>query len=164
MNDNIEKPAKSRGIDRKTFLRTAGSVALFAALGIQMKSCDVADSNGDDDIQGITIDGNTITLNLASDDLSVLNNQNGWMHIAQAGILVVNVDGDLLRAFSDACPHAGCRDSWNFANQRFVCTCHNSIFEKNGSRVSGPATRDLTEWPVQKDGNIVTIIKVTGSR
>lgn len=156
-------------IDRKEFLKTAGSVALFAALGISLSSCGVTDSNSDDNgnnnnnngggVAGIVISGNTITLNLASSDIANLRSAGGWRLINQANTLVVNIDGTLFRAFSSVCPHAGCSDSWQYASNRFRCTCHNSVFENTGALVSGPATRDLTEFGVSRDGDTVVITR-----
>lgn len=145
-------------IDRKTFLHTAGSVALFAALGIGLTGCGVSDS--EDESPDLEIDGNTVRLNLASSDYTVLNNQNGWLRIGGgAGLLLVNVDGTLIRAFSQVCPHQGCSDAWAYSNQRFTCLCHNSVFENTGTRVEGPATANLTEYSVSRDGNMLTITK-----
>lgn len=152
------KPLPELAIDRKTFLRTAGSAALFAAMGIGLTSCGVSDS--DDDSPDLEIDGNTVRLNLASSDYSMLNNQNGWIRIGgQAALLLVNVDGTLIRAFSQVCPHQGCSDAWAYSNQRFTCQCHNSVFENTGARVAGPATADLTEYSVSRSGDMLTVTK-----
>lgn len=164
----INEPINPK-IDRKQFLRTAGSTALFAFLGINLVSCDVTSSNGDIDENGdngdngditpIIIDGNTVTLNLDADSLASLRSEGGWMVLSQASVIVVNIDGSLIRAFTDVCPHASCRNNWQYNNERFVCTCHNSVFENDGTFVTGPAGRDLPEFDVVRDGNIVTITK-----
>ncbi len=165
MDNSIDKDIRN-GMDRKEFLRTAGSTALFAFLGISLASCDVTSSNddelpenGNNNNEAITIDGNTVRLNLDDDSLSPLRQAGGWMVLGQASVIVVNIDGDLIRAFTDVCPHASCRNNWQYQNQRFICTCHNSVFENDGSFVSGPAGRDLPEFAVQRQGNIVTITK-----
>ena len=166
MNTLTEKESRN-GIDRKEVLRTAGSTALVAFLGISLASCDVTSSNDDelpedennDDNGAISIDGNTVRLNLDDDSLSPLRQAGGWMVLAQASVIAVNIDDDLIRAFTDVCPHASCRNDWQYQNQRFICTCHNSVFENDGSFVSGPAGRDLPEFAVQRQGNIVTITK-----
>lgn len=164
--------ADAPGFDRRTFLRTAGSAALFAFLGISLSSCGVTDSGADDNNDGgngapptgaIVIQGNTITLNLGASELENLRVAGGWRNISQARTLVVNVDGQLIRAFSAVCPHAGCADNWQYNNNRFVCTCHNSIFENSGQRVSGPANRDLTEFAVQRDAANPNIVVITRS-
>ncbi len=162
--------ASIKPIDRKQFLKTAGSTALFAFLGIKLVGCDVTsssdepdpDENGNgngDDITDIIIDGNTVTLNLDAPTLAELRNAGGWMVIGQAALIVVNIDGNLIRAFTNVCPHAGCNDSWQYNNERFICTCHNSTFQNDGTFVSGPAGRDLPEFSVDRDENIVTITK-----
>lgn len=155
---------------RKDFLRTAGSTVLFAALGIGITSCssvtDPGDgSNGQTDLDPddpgspITIEGNTITLDLSSDELENLRSQGGWILIQEANILVVNVDGELIRSFTSVCTHAGCSTNWQFNGNRFTCTCHNSQFNTNGEVVQGPANRDLDEFDVERDGDIVVIKK-----
>ncbi|AXJ02163.1 Rieske [2Fe-2S] domain-containing protein [Cyclonatronum proteinivorum] len=174
-----EADTYAAGFDRRTFLRTAGSAALFAFLGISLSSCGVTDSGaGNDDNQNgngsgngngtpppgaIVIEGNTITLNLSFSELENLRLAGGWRNISQARTLVVNVDGSLIRAFSAVCPHAGCADSWQYNNNRFVCTCHNSIFENSGQRVSGPANRNLTEFEVARDPQDENIVVITRS-
>ncbi len=163
MDYPIEKEPRN-GMDRKDFLRTAGSTALFAFLGISLASCDVTSSSDDEtpengDNGAVTIDGNTVRLNLADDSLSPLRQAGGWMVLGQASVIVVNIDGELIRAFTNVCPHASCRDAWQYQNQRLICTCHNSIFENDGSFVSGPAGRNLPEFSVERDGNNVTITR-----
>lgn len=172
MKESGIKKSTQFQIDRKQFLRTAGSTALFAFLGINLVSCDVTSSNGDIDENGddnengdngditpIIIEGNTVILNLEANSLAPLRSEGGWMVLSQASVIVVNIDGALIRAFTDVCPHASCRNNWQYNNERFVCTCHNSVFENDGTFVSGPAGRDLPEFDVERDGNIVTITK-----
>lgn len=154
---------------RKDFLRTAGSTVLFAALGISVASCSSVTDAGDNGTGGeidptdpgspITIDGNTITLDLGSDELANLREQGGWLLIGDANTLVVNVDGELIRAFTSVCTHAGCSTNWQFNGSRFTCTCHNSQFNTSGEVVQGPANRDLDEFSVEIDGNEVIITK-----
>lgn len=160
-----------KGIDRSTFLKTAGSAALFAALGITFTGCGGSDSvtgsdtndNGNNNNgnggSGISISGNVVTLDLQASNLSGLRVSGGWLLIAEALVLVVNIDGDFIRAFSSVCPHEGCTTDWSFANNRFRCNCHNSVFENDGTFVAGPAGQDLQEFQVERDGDIVTITK-----
>lgn len=160
-------------IDRKEFLRTAGSTALFTFLGIGMIGCgnstSAMDENIVDDTSGdngggnsgidISNNGNTITIDLTASDVSALNNSGGWLLITGANTLVVNVGDSVIRAFTSVCTHSGCSDSWQFSNSLFECTCHNSLFNTNGEVVRGPANSDLTEFSVSRDGDTVTINK-----
>jgi menaquinol-cytochrome c reductase iron-sulfur subunit len=55
--------------------------------------------------------------------------------------------------FSPVCTHLGCQVGWDRGTQRFVCPCHNSVFTKDGTVVSGPAPRSLDTLPNKvKDG------------
>ncbi len=62
----------------------------------------------------------------------------------------------LLTVLSPICPHLGCSPQWNENQKLFICPCHHSIYELNGSRVSGPAPRPMDTLPVKigKDGEI----------
>ncbi|MCC5926913.1 MAG: Rieske (2Fe-2S) protein [Bacteroidetes bacterium] len=168
INTSSEAFYENELVSRKSFLKTAGSVALFAALGISFTGC--SSDNGTENIvgpsqdtppdgnSGFTISGNTITIDLTKDDASSLSNSGSWGLIAAAQTLVVNVGGSF-RAFTSICTHAGCDRSWNFSNQQFVCTCHGSRFNTRGEVVQGPANRNLQEFSVTQSGNIVTIQK-----
>ncbi len=152
--------------DRKEFLKKAGSVALFAALGIQYSACSSStgpeNNSNDDDGDGenpITIEGNKVTLDISSSFFDDLQNQGGMVVSVSGGFLAVNVDGTTIRAFTNVCTHTGCTNNWNLPGDRFVCTCHNSVFNLNGRPISGPAERDLAEFQVSRNGNTVVIDK-----
>lgn len=171
---------EKKEVSRKQFLKAAGSTALFATLGIAFNGCgsttDAGDDggritppagngNGNGGSSGITItnNGNTITIDLSEGSLSNLRQQGSWLLIGDADTLVVNVSGDVIRAFTAVCPHASCTDSWQFSNGLFECAqsgCgHGSRFDTNGEVVNGPASRDLDEFNVSRDDDIVTINK-----
>lgn len=157
-------------VSRKEFLRTAGSVALFAALGISLSSCNVNDANSDSgqttppptlppNSSAINIQGNTITIDLSHSTTSNLKSQGQWLLISQATTIVVNVDGTTIRAFTSVCTHAGCATNWQYENSRFTCTCHGSQFNTSGQVVRGPATANLAEFSVTRNGDSLTIQK-----
>ena len=151
--------------NRKEFLKKAGSVALFAALGINLQACSSStssepkDNDEGDNINPIEIDGNTVTLDISSSFFNDLQNANGMVVSVSGGFLAVNVDGTTIRAFSNVCTHLSCSNNWELPGDRFVCTCHNSVFNLSGEPISGPASRDLPEFSVSRNGNIVVINK-----
>jgi Rieske Fe-S protein len=53
------------------------------------------------------------------------------------------------QVLSAVCPHEGCEVAWEQAINRFSCPCHESYFAADGSRLSGPARRDLDLLPVR---------------
>ncbi len=155
-------------VSRKEFLRTAGSVSLFAALGIGFYGCssstDAIDGQppqipADDGAITITSGGNTITIDLTQTSVANLLSQGGWLLITAANTLIVNTDGENYRSFTSVCTHQGCSTNWQFSNSLFECTCHGSRFDTSGSVVRGPATGNLAEFTVTADGNKITINK-----
>lgn len=162
------KNKRSSKVTRKDFLRTAGSAALFASLGIVYPSCSSPTDSGPGNppvtqpppgSNAIVIDGNRITINLNHSSTQALRNAGSWMLITQASTLVVNVDGTIIRAFSSICTHEGCSTNWQFSNNVFECTCHGSRFNTSGAVVRGPATTNLPEYNVTRDGDTVVIQK-----
>lgn len=68
---------------------------------------------------------------------------------------LVTDTGDGVVALSDVCPHLGCKVHYDPAETRFVCPCHNGIFDKNGIAVSGPPAdegKNLRRFEVARVG------------
>ncbi|MDR9447329.1 MAG: Rieske (2Fe-2S) protein [Balneolaceae bacterium] len=162
-----QQVATDKALDRSSFLRTAGSCALVIAMGLPIAGCSVTDSEGEevpDDTpatgdNGITVEGNTVTIDLTKEGGQPLASSGGWLVSSAAGIIALNIDGTLIRAFTNSCPHQGINNQWNYSNGTLICNAHGSAFDNNGSVVNGPAESDLTEYSVSRDGNIVTITK-----
>ena len=170
-----------RTSSRADFLRTATPLALIAALGIPMSSCGVTDSGDDSDLDvnddnddngnddsnngntggtsAFSVDGNTITIDTSISGGEALASAGGWLIASEFGFLAVNIDGTRVRAFSDVCTHASCRNAWQYSNSTFICTCHNSVFNTSGEVVSGPADSPLPEYSANKNGAIIKITK-----
>lgn len=71
--------------------------------------------------------------------------------------LVIQPTEGAFRAFSRTCPHAGCQVS-QIDGDEIVCPCHGSRYSvRDGSRVSGPTPRGLTEVPVRVEGKRLEI-------
>lgn len=180
---------EKKEVSRRDFLRTAGSTALFAALGIGIYGCgnttdagvDLADNDQDgpgdppstmggiqglteirSSNEGVTVDGDKITLDLNSESLSKLKDEGQAIWLSDEEVLTVNVDGTVIRSFTAVCTHSGCSDSWSLGGNQLECTCHGSRFNSNGGVVRGPAQSDLPEFTTSREGedeNIVTITK-----
>jgi cytochrome b6-f complex iron-sulfur subunit len=63
---------------------------------------------------------------------------------------------DGIEALYWKCVHLGCTVPWISGQGEFICPCHGSVYEYNGSRVSGPAPRALDAMPVtvNDDGSV----------
>lgn len=150
---------------RRVFLQTAGNSLPFVAIILSLSGCDSMSSMEDDKESppppggdtGITIEGNTVTLDLRGSQAQKVAKDGGFLHIDAADMLVINVGGTI-RAFSSICTHKGCEIN-SFKKDRFVCSCHGAEFGTDGRVLRGPASRPLPEYRVERDGHIVRITK-----
>ncbi len=69
-------------------------------------------------------------------------------------------------AIYQVCTHLGCLIPFQQSENRFICPCHGSTFERNSDYVRGPAGRNLDQFVVEvgADGSITvdTGTKMTG--
>jgi Rieske Fe-S protein len=66
---------------------------------------------------------------------------------------VIELDGEQVAVYKDSsgqvirlsplCPHQGCTVQWDASSSIWACPCHNSRFEPDGTRISGPAGEGL---------------------
>ncbi|HEX6508982.1 MAG TPA: ubiquinol-cytochrome c reductase iron-sulfur subunit [Chloroflexota bacterium] len=52
-------------------------------------------------------------------------------------------------AFAVYCTHLGCPVHWLAEPRIFLCPCHGSVFNGNGTVAGGPAPRPLFQYPVR---------------
>ena len=149
---------------RRKFIEKAGIAVVLGTFGASFfTSCTTnsedTDPNGNSNTNspnGITISGSTIRIDLQVQ--TSLNTSGRWLLINEAKTLVANINGSFV-ALSSVCTHSGCSDSWSFGNNRFTCTCHNSIFDATGKVIQGPASSPLPLYTATVNGNILTITK-----
>ena len=82
--------------------------------------------------------GSVITAGLVDDfpPNSVTHIPNGRFYIVRIG------DGRFLAVYH-RCTHLGCTVPWDATAQKFVCPCHNSQFDQQGTVQNPPAPRPL---------------------
>lgn len=83
-------------------------------------------------------------------DASPVNNAKGkfWLAHTDQGIL----------ALYKVCTHLGCLYAWRDQEDKFICPCHGSQFEYDGTYIRGPAPRSLDRFVIQvvdSDGQIL---------
>jgi cytochrome b6-f complex iron-sulfur subunit len=72
------------------------------------------------------------------------------------GGAVVAQDG--IQAIYQVCTHLGCLIPFQAAENRFICPCHGSTFERDSSYVRGPAARALDQFELEVDADgIITV-------
>ena len=80
-------------------------------------------------------------------DISAFENNRIYPFSAGQFYLSRLKDGGFL-AISTKCTHLGCTIQYNTGNNRFLCPCHASAFNKFGEVLSPPATRALDIFPI----------------
>jgi cytochrome b6-f complex iron-sulfur subunit/menaquinol-cytochrome c reductase iron-sulfur subunit len=65
--------------------------------------------------------------------------------------------GDAVHAWSVICPHLGCAVVQTAAASGFACPCHDSAFDAEGRRLSGPSPRDLDPLATRVEDGIVSV-------
>jgi Rieske Fe-S protein len=76
----------------------------------------------------------------------------GWS-MAVRGHTVFVLPGEERRVVSAVCPHEGCEVEWSAEQKQFLCPCHDSVFNTDGARLSGPAQSDLARLPARIKGD-----------
>ena len=72
-----------------------------------------------------------------------------------------NIDaetGNTFVAFSNSCPHLGCKVFWEAQAEQFICPCHQGIFDAEGKAISGPPAQSgssLRHYRIEVQGNSI---------
>ncbi len=70
-----------------------------------------------------------------------------------------------LKVLYKVCVHLGCLYKWVPTNDRFECPCHGSKYLANGTRIDGPATRNLDTFEfvfADASGNVIAEVSTVG--
>jgi Rieske Fe-S protein len=81
----------------------------------------------------------------------VVEHRAGWATAPRAHAVYV-LPGQGGRVVSAVCPHEGCEVVWEEGRGQFLCPCHDSSFDADGARLSGPARAGLAEIPSRVSG------------
>lgn len=81
----------------------------------------------------------------------------GWRTTEEDLSFYVQTDnGTDFRAFSNVCPHLGCRVRWVDGERQYFCPCHNAAFNEAGEVASGPPPRPLDGFEIkEEDGDLL---------
>jgi len=82
---------------------------------------------------------------------------NSVTHISNGRFYIVRTpDGGFLSVYH-RCTHLGCTVPWDQTAQKFICPCHNSQFDIQGSVENPPAPRVLDLFPVSIEDGLVKV-------
>jgi Rieske Fe-S protein len=78
---------------------------------------------------------------------AAVERKTGWVtQSEELAFYVLTEDGRDFIAMSNVCTHLGCRVRWVDDEEQFFCPCHNGVFSKNGTVISGPPPRALDRF------------------
>ena len=135
--------------DRRTFL----SVLPIGVLGVVGATLTVAAKRSLDPQAAAAVDEGWKTLGDAAELTGVepvertiaITCRSGWSQTVEDVSVFVLPKHDN-KVLSSVCPHEGCPIVWEETEKKFLCPCHDSFFSEEGQRLTGPATKDLTEY------------------
>ncbi len=134
-------------MDRKTFIKcTCLAIGPILIMG-HIAGCE--DSSTDTPVK---VD---FYINLDDPKYSSLKN-NGSFVIVNDILIARTLEGTYV-AVSSKCTHEGKQITFRPANNDFHCPSHDSVFSLQGKRMSGPAKKDLVQYRVEVNGNIIRI-------
>ena len=74
------------------------------------------------------------------------------------GPVMLSKTGAEIRALSGICTHLGCVVQWKPEIKRFVCPCHQGVYNIDGQVISGPPPRPLQSLKVVIKGDQVLVV------
>jgi len=78
-------------------------------------------------------------------------------HISNGRFYIVRLPDSGFLAVYHRCTHLGCTVPWDQTEQKFICPCHSSKFDLQGSVENPPAARPLDLFPVTIEENEVKV-------
>lgn len=153
---DVEEPT----LDRRHFLKVMGAGGCALALG--PTGCTIAE---------VFTDGSgVLDFNLGDPLFSGLNDINGTAVVDVSGrnLIMIRIDESTVTALNRICTHQGAdmdpARSGTWDGERLRCRLHDSYFSSAGEALEGPATSNLTSYPVQFDAaNGTGTVSVGGS-
>lgn len=89
---------------------------------------------------------------------TTIERQTGWItDQEEVSAYVLTDDGQNFVAMSNICTHLGCRVRWIAEQEQFFCPCHNGVFGKDGSVISGPPPRPLDRFETRIENSVLFI-------
>jgi len=149
-------------LNRRDFMKTAivsiGGL-IGAAIGLPAVSYIVGPAlkkNTDEWIRLGSV--SKVELNTPTLFKTTIETQTGWINAEEEfSAYVLTTNGQDFVVMSNICTHLGCRVRWIPDQDGFFCPCHNGVFAKDGSVVSGPPPRPLDRFEVKVEDGVLFV-------
>lgn len=77
--------------------------------------------------------------------------------VPEGMLFLTRLEDDSFIALSRTCTHLGCAISWDDKQEKFVCPCHGSTFDRTGAVLTSPAIRPLDYYQVRIENGHIRI-------
>ncbi|MEL6383077.1 MAG: ubiquinol-cytochrome c reductase iron-sulfur subunit [Cyanobacteria bacterium J06626_18] len=150
---------------RRDFVNWVGLGVLASSLPVAIAACqpdtasapDAAPAEGESTAAAPSRDDGFVQVGSVSalDESGSIAEQN----VAEQQVVVIRDPSDTaaVLAVNALCTHQGCSVDWNPDAGVFVCPCHDSQFNPDGSVAQGPATAPLPTYDAKIEGDIVLV-------
>ena len=82
----------------------------------------------------------------------------GWRRtVSQKPVYVARDSAGELTVLSAVCTHLGCTVPWIENQNKFICPCHQAIFDPTGKLLGGPAPRGMDVLPMKIEQGVLKI-------
>lgn len=126
-------------------LQTATSKPVKMNFQLKYKDAYLPEQEADEYVWGIKIDASKFQA--ARPDIYKVAGGNTDYPAVNLGFVI----------FSPICPHLGCRFNWSSANNKFMCPCHGSQYNFDGTHEAGPAPRGLDPLPFREESGTAQV-------
>jgi cytochrome b6-f complex iron-sulfur subunit len=79
------------------------------------------------------------------------------VQLPEGPVMLEKADNEV-RALSAVSTHLGCTVQWHPEEKKFICPCHQGIYDLNGKVLSGPPPRPLEKLKVKLRGGQVFVL------
>lgn len=156
----VASVGREEELTRRSFCKTACQAASIAALGPMLQSCSKSPTSPSSNAPSLSTVSGTVTAGVVShtvDGSSPLNTVGGaaLIRTSSGDFLAARTAATTVAVFTAICTHEACTID-RFQAPNFVCPCHGSQYSQAGTVQTGPATRNLREYPSQLSGSTLT--------
>lgn len=154
--------SEDSNVSRRDFMKTAilsiGGL-IGAAIGLPAIAYVVGPALQQGTVEWIRLGAvNKVELNTPTLFKTVIEKQTGWINAQEEfSVYVLTTNGQEFVVMSNICTHLGCRVRWIPEQDGFYCPCHNGVFAKDGSVVSGPPPRALDRFEVKVENGVLFV-------
>jgi nitrite reductase/ring-hydroxylating ferredoxin subunit len=151
--DRSDEVAERRVMDRVDFLKWAAGLSLGGTALLTSVAAAKAINPPERSIDGKTKMPPTALVTVA--DLK--ESKPRMFDYGDDAVWITKLPGDKIIALNAACPHVACKLPWVEATQQYACPCHASFFDINGTKLSGPALRNMDKAIFEVKGGQVVV-------